>query len=130
MSANGCIVIRNFVFNFSNFCIKNTTLTLSLIFCLVLDNNIFKIYSTKLFSIKTTNYSSQFKSLILCIQGLVFNLESIGYIFLDQCSMKPLLKIFLYLVILTLSSTLKLGALTWFSFFSQIRIISIKIFYQ
>ena len=53
---------------------------------------------------------SKFKSLVLYTQVLVFNAELIRNFSFDQFSVYPLLKLFLYLFILTLSPTLILAA--------------------
>ena len=53
--------------------------------------------------------------LIIYVQGLVFVTESIANISLDQILVSPFLKIFLYLVILTLSPPWNLRALGFVS---------------
>ena len=51
------------------------------------------------------------QTLILLVQGLVFNTESVTNVSLDQFSVQPLLKILLYLIILALPPTLNLDDL-------------------
>ena len=69
-----------------------------------------KLSQKQFFFINLPNILSLFKSLILYIQRLILNTESITNISLDQFSVQALVKIFLCLLIFTLSPTLNLGS--------------------